>query len=68
VLALPPIVSRTDRVDAVGLGLGVTEHAPDGKAADEISNALNLPPRLGLRDRSGVAERWGSSKQIASAA
>jgi chromosome partitioning protein len=36
VLALPPIVHRADHVDAMGLGLGVTEHAPAGKAAEEI--------------------------------
>jgi hypothetical protein len=29
VLALPPIVSRADQMDAVGLGLGVTGNAPD---------------------------------------
>jgi chromosome partitioning protein len=36
VLALPYIVQRNDHQDALGAGLGVTEFAPDGKAADEI--------------------------------
>jgi chromosome partitioning protein len=36
VLALPPVVQRADHVDAIGLGLGVTEHGPEGKAADEV--------------------------------
>lgn len=36
-LAEPPIAHRTDFQDALGLGLGVTEHHPDGKAAAEIS-------------------------------
>jgi chromosome partitioning protein len=36
VLALPYIVQRTDHQDALGAGLGVTEFAPQGKAAEEI--------------------------------
>jgi chromosome partitioning protein len=36
VLALPYIVQRNDHQDALGAGLGVTEFAPDSKAADEI--------------------------------
>lgn len=36
VLADPPIVQRTDHVDALGLGLGVTELDPEGKAAAEM--------------------------------
>jgi chromosome partitioning protein len=36
VLAMPPIVQRADHVDALGLGLGVTE-MPDSKAAVEIA-------------------------------
>jgi chromosome partitioning protein len=36
VLALPYIVQRNDHQDALGAGLGVTEFAPDGKAAEEI--------------------------------
>ena len=35
-LALPYIVQRNDHQDALGLGLAVTEFAPDGKAAQEI--------------------------------
>ena len=35
-LALPYIVQRNDHQDALGTGLGVTEFAPDGKAAEEI--------------------------------
>lgn len=35
-LADPPIVQRTDHVDAMGFGLGVTEINPAGKAAEEI--------------------------------
>jgi chromosome partitioning protein len=35
VLALPYIVQRNDHQDAFGAGLGVTEFAPDGKAAEE---------------------------------
>jgi chromosome partitioning protein len=36
VLADPPIVQRADHVDAPGLGLGVTELDPEGKAAAEM--------------------------------
>ncbi|WFU43721.1 AAA family ATPase [Bradyrhizobium sp. CB82] len=36
VLALPFIAQRNDHQDALGAGLGVTEFAPEGKAADEI--------------------------------
>jgi len=36
VLALPFIAQRNDHQDALGTGLGVTEFAPEGKAADEI--------------------------------
>ena len=36
VLALPYIVQRNDHQDALGAGLGVTELAPQGKAAEEI--------------------------------
>jgi chromosome partitioning protein len=35
-LALPYIVQRNDHQDALGAGLGVTEFAPEGKAAEEI--------------------------------
>ena len=34
-LAEPLMVQRADHVDAMGFGLGVTEHDPAGKAADE---------------------------------
>ena len=36
VLALPYIVQRNDHQDAFGAGLGVTEFASDGKAAEEM--------------------------------
>jgi chromosome partitioning protein len=36
VLALPFIVQRNDHQDAVGLGLGVIEYDPHGKAAAEV--------------------------------
>src|SRR6516165_906284 len=36
VLALPFIAQRNDHQDALGTGLGVTEFAPQGKAAEEI--------------------------------
>jgi chromosome partitioning protein len=36
VLAMPPIVQRADHVDALGLGLGVSE-MEDSKAAAEIT-------------------------------
>ena len=36
VLALPYIVQRNDHQDALGRGAGVTEYAPDSKAAAEI--------------------------------
>jgi chromosome partitioning protein len=36
VLALPPIALRNDQQDALRAGLGVTEHAADGKSAEEI--------------------------------
>lgn len=32
----PPIMTRADYIDAMGLGLGVTEQNPSGKAAAEI--------------------------------
>jgi chromosome partitioning protein len=35
-LALPFIVQRNDHQDALGAGLGVTEFAPEGKAAEEM--------------------------------
>mgnify|MGYP003374560317 CR=1 FL=1 len=35
-LAEPPIAQRNDFQDALGLGLGVTEHNPEGKAAAEV--------------------------------
>jgi chromosome partitioning protein len=38
VLAHPFVVQRNDHQDALGAGLGVTEFAPEGKAADEIRN------------------------------
>jgi chromosome partitioning protein len=37
VLALPFIGQRNDHQDALGVGLGVTEFAPQGKASDEIA-------------------------------
>jgi len=37
VLATPFIVQRADHQDALALGLGVTEHDPNGKAAEEMS-------------------------------
>jgi hypothetical protein len=36
VLALPYIVQRNDHQDAIGAGLGVSEYAPSGKAANEM--------------------------------
>jgi len=36
VLAEPVLVQRNDYQDALGMGQGVTEFAPDGKAAEEI--------------------------------
>jgi chromosome partitioning protein len=36
ILATPPIVLRADHVDAIGLGMGVTESNGTGKAAEEI--------------------------------
>lgn len=36
VLAQPPIGQRNDHQDAIGIGQGVTEFSPHGKAADEI--------------------------------
>ena len=35
-LALPYIVTRNDHQDALGVGLAVSEFAPDGKAAEEV--------------------------------
>jgi chromosome partitioning protein len=37
VLAEPPITQRTDHQDAIAEGVGVTEYAPAGKAAEEIT-------------------------------
>lgn len=36
ILAEPVIVLRNDHQDALGAGYGVTEYAPDSKAADEV--------------------------------
>jgi chromosome partitioning protein len=36
VLAEPPLTQRADHQDALAAGQGVTEYAPDGKAAEEI--------------------------------
>lgn len=36
VLAEPPLTLRADHQDALASGQGVTEYAPDGKAADEV--------------------------------
>ncbi|MFG1225671.1 nucleotide-binding protein [Xanthobacter wiegelii] len=36
VLATPTMTQRADHQDALASGLGVTEYAPDGKAADEV--------------------------------
>jgi chromosome partitioning protein len=36
VLALPYIVQRNDHQDALGAGFGVTEFAPEGRAAQEV--------------------------------
>lgn len=36
VLALPFVGQRADHQDAIARGLGVTEHDPQGKAADEV--------------------------------
>ena len=50
VLALPAIVLRNDQQDAVGIGLGVTEHAPRGKSAEEIRELWRwICTRLGLQ-------------------
>ncbi len=39
-LARPFIVQRNEHQDALGAGLGVTEFAPDGRAAEEIRGLL----------------------------
>jgi chromosome partitioning protein len=50
VLALPAIVLRNGQQDAVGIGLGVTEHAPRGKSAEEIRELWRwICTRLGLQ-------------------
>lgn len=36
VLATPYMAQRADHLDAIALGLGVTEHDPQGKAAEEV--------------------------------
>lgn len=36
VLAEPPLAQRADHQDAIAAGQGVTEFAPDGKAAEEV--------------------------------
>ena len=36
VLALPYVVQRNDHQDALGMGLGVTEFAQEGKASEEV--------------------------------
>ena len=41
VLAEPSIIQRVDHQDALAMGLGVTERAPEGRAADEIRALWN---------------------------
>jgi chromosome partitioning protein len=49
VLAMPAIGQRADHVDAIGLGLGVTEFAPEGKAAEEIRSLWRwIRRRIGM--------------------
>lgn len=41
VLAAPLVTQRADFQDAIAAGLGVTEYAPQGKAAEEITALWN---------------------------
>jgi len=52
-LCEPALAHRSDHMDALASGLGVTEFAPSGKASDEIRAVLNwLTKRLERLDRS----------------
>lgn len=54
VLAEPSIIQRVDHQDALALGLGVTERAPEGQAADEIRALWTwIDARLGHRMPAG---------------
>jgi chromosome partitioning protein len=46
-LCEPAIVQRADHVDAIGFGLGVAEHNPQGKAALEIAELWQCISREG---------------------
>jgi chromosome partitioning protein len=51
VLASPVITQRVDHPDAIGLGLGVSEHAPEGRAAAEMRDLWQwLKRRIGKTD------------------
>jgi chromosome partitioning protein len=59
------LAHRSDHMDAVAAGLGVTEFAPSGKAADEVRALLQwLRIRLQRLDnaRSDAEEEAGSSR------
>jgi chromosome partitioning protein len=57
------IANRADHLDALATGLGVTEHAPSGKAADEVRALLSwLLVHLSRIERGGRGE--ASARQI----
>lgn len=51
--AEPPIMTRADYIDAMGLGLGVTEQNPSGKAAAEIRTLWSWIDRQTKETRNG---------------
>jgi chromosome partitioning protein len=59
------LASRADHMDALAAGLGVTEHAPSGKAAAEIRALLSwllaqlVRPQRGRRDEAPAREARG---------
>jgi chromosome partitioning protein len=51
VLAAPLVTQRADFQDAIAAGLGVTEYAPQGKAAEEVSGLWNWISRRTKENR-----------------
>jgi chromosome partitioning protein len=61
-LCNPTLAHRSDHVDALAAGLGVTEFSPYGKAADEIRAVLQwLTARLRRLDATDIADDEGGA-------
>jgi chromosome partitioning protein len=61
-LCNPTLAHRSDHVDALAAGFGVTEFSPYGKAADEIRAVLQwLTARLRRLDATDIADDEGGA-------